>query len=230
MADDGLWIQSVVADGDLLSDSHRNDGVIRTEARDTRILFGFSNAVSSTLILSSLGASVAGNLTVDGGKLQLGNLDVQAEFQSVTERIDRLQSEPAADDSVRSNAIAESNVSADKISGILPVSVGGTGISSVASGAIPFGGATGGSLDTHLSLSFDSNTETLAAINASVEGRLHAFQDAIIGAPGDVRYRFRVDTNDDRDLIMTRIEQDGTDSEYINFRDITNLLNNVGIT
>ena len=66
MSVDGLWIQSVAADGDLLTDSLRYDAVLRTQARDARILFGFSNSVPSALALTSAGAGLSGSLAVDG--------------------------------------------------------------------------------------------------------------------------------------------------------------------
>jgi hypothetical protein len=120
MSVDGLWIQSVAADGDLLTDSLRYDAVLRTHDRDSRILFGFSNSVPSALALTSAGAGLSGNLAVDG--------------------------------------------------------------------------------------------------------RL------VVGDPGDVRYCLRVDSNAaDRDLVMTRMLPDGTEESYINFRELKELLDVVGI-
>lgn len=232
MSLDGLWIQSVATDGELFLDSQRFDGVIRTQDRDTRILFGFSNSVSSTVVLSSAGAAVAGDLAVDGGRLSIQGLDVAAELSGIHTAIGDLRSgNDLADSSITSNAIADSNVPPEKILGVLPVSVGGTGSTSGSfpPGSIPFGAVLGDErLETlGSSLSFDPDTWTFAASNATVQGRLHSVTDFVTGKPGGARYRIRVDPSSD--LVMTRIEPDGSENEYINFRDVKALLDNVGI-
>lgn len=234
--EDGIWIQSVVNDGEYLADSRRRDGVIRTQARDTRILFGFSNSFSSTVALSSSGAAFSGDLTVDGGRLVVRGLDVSASIAAANAAIDGIKAGSGVGiqpGSVGSNAIADSNVTPQKIFGVLPVSVGGTGApaGSFPAGAIPFG-ASGGveALRTMGgSLAFDASTGTLGASNANFRGSVRAETGLVTGAPGDVRYRLRVGSNPDKDLVVTRIAADGSEAEYINFGDVRRLLDSVGV-
>lgn len=234
--EDGIWIQSVVNDGEYLADSRRRDGVIRTQARDTRILFGFSNSFSSTVALSSSGAAFSGDLTVDGGRLVVRGLDVSASLAAANAAIDGIRAGSGVGvqaGSVGSNAIADSNVTPQKIYGVLPVSVGGTGApaGSFPAGAIPFGasGAAEALRTMGASLAFEASTGTLAASNANFRGSVRVESGLVTGAPGDVRYRLRVGSNADRDLVMTRIAADGAEAEYINFGDVRRLLDNIGV-
>jgi hypothetical protein len=234
--EDGLWIQSALSDGEYLADSRRRDGIIRTQTRDTRILFGFSNSFSSTVALSSAGAAFTGDLTVDGGRLVVRGLDVSASIAAANAAIDGIIAGSGVGvrpGSVGSNEIADSNVTPQKISGVLPVSVGGTGApaGSFPAGAIPFGasGAVEGLRAVGTALSFDASTATLATSNAVVRGVLSAEYGFVTGTPGDVRYRMRVGSNPDRDLVLTRVAPDGSEVEYINFGDVRRLLDNVGV-
>lgn len=234
--EDGLWIQSALADGEFLADSRRRDGIIRTQTRDTRILFGFSNSFSSTVALSSSGAAFAGNLTVDGGRLVVGGLDVAAGIAAANAAIDGIRAGSGVGvqpGSVGSNAIADSNVTPQKISGVLPVSVGGTGApaGSFPVGAIPFGSSGGPESLRSMAaaLAFDAASGTLRTSNAVVRGDLSAESGILTGTPGDVRYRMRVGSNADRDLVLTRVAPDGSEAEYINFGDVRRLLDNIGV-
>ena len=234
--EDGLWIQSALVDGEFLADSRRRDGIIRTQTRDTRILFGFSNSFSSTVALSSSGAAFTGDLTVDGGRLVVRGVDVSASIAATTAAIDGIRAGSGVGvqpGSVGSNAIADSNVTAQKIAGVLPVSVGGTGApaGTFSAGAIPFGASGGveGLRTMGAVLAFDATTGTLGTSNAVVKGVLTAESSLVTGSPGDVRYRLRVRSNPDSDLVLTRIAPDGSESEYINFGDVRRLLDNVGV-
>lgn len=234
--EDGIWIQSVLNDGEFLADSRRRDGIIRTQARDTRILFGFSNSFASTVALSSAGAAVSGDLTVDGGRLVVRGLDVSASITAANAAIDGIRAGSGVGiqpGSVGSNAIADSNVTPQKISGVLPVSVGGTGAptGSFPTGAIPFGasGAVEGLRSMGASLAFDASSATLSTSNAVFRGGVRAESGLVTGVPGDVRYRLRVGSNPDRDLVVTRLAADGSEAEYINFGDVRRLLDNIGV-
>ena len=214
-ASEGLWIQSAAAVGDILADARQFDGVIRTEGREARILVGFSNgaSVGSTLMLTRTGATLNGSMAASN--LIVGGSNVLTELASLRGAVDSVRAGNLDNGAVRSSAIADSNVPAQKISGVLPTAVGGTGTGAPGTfvgGRLAFGAADGGAerLLTSAALRFDPTTQAVT-----------------LGADGAARCSMTVDANGE--LVLTALSADGTPGASLSLRDVRVLLQNIGV-
>jgi hypothetical protein len=188
-ASGGLWIQSSASDNDIFTDSKQYDGVIRTETLSSRILFGFSNNNDSAVAIST--DAVGGHAMSVAGKLLVGHpassvIDVAQAIRNIS------LGTGLAPGSVTTAALSNRSVTADKIAGVVPVAVGGTGNNAFPPRAVPFAALAvdgGAQVLTHkaASFAFDSNADKLLLSNAEVAGDLLVASRAVGGgAPVNV--------------------------------------------
>lgn len=233
---DGLWLQSAEFDGEVLSDSLAGDGLIRTEDPGARLILGAGSNRPGTLTVSAGGAALLGHLAVAGGltagSVVADGVDVAPALSNMGSLIAAVSAGNLAPGSVRTSAIADASVTASKIAGVLPASVGGTGAGGFPATAVPFGGppaARGGLSADAAGLSYSAAQASLWASNAMVGGRLHVIDDILSGSQGGVRYRLRVDGAGGGDLLLTRLDAAGVETPFINFSDVKALLDNVSV-
>jgi hypothetical protein len=138
-----------------------------------------------------------------------------------------------ADSNVLARHIADSNVRLAHLAEVISVPLGGTGLSALPSGEIPFGGAAGGAPLGHgAALRYDASTSNLEAVNVAVEQRAHVRESLLIGEPGGARYRLFVAPgggSSDGELRLSRINAAGEERFFLNLGDLERLLSTVAL-
>ena len=244
----GAVTSNVIADSNVLS-RHIADGSV-TEPKLAGVLSvgvggtGLSNVSPGRIVVgdgsgplithSSLGFDAptvtlaASNLVVSGSASVGGVPNVETALSNLADGsgilADAVSNVHLADSSVQTSTIADGSVTEPKLAGVLSVSVGGTGVSTVSVGAVPFGDGTN-PLKESAALSFDETDAVLATDNYTASNRVHTHDDLVIGAPSGQRFRFFVDA--DSNLVISSIDSNNTETAYVNFSDITTLLSGV---
>ena len=130
-----------------------------------------------------------------------------------------------ADSNVLARHIAASNVRLTHLADVTTVPLGGTGLSNVPAGEIPFGGGAG-ALRHAAALMYDASNSNVQATNVTVAQRAHVGESVLIGQAGGVRYRMFVGATDG-DLRMSKIEASGDERFFLNMGDLERLLTTV---
>lgn len=112
-------------------------------------------------------------------------------------------------------SIDENGLNADSVS-----------ILGAGSGGVIFSSGAAGTLATHQALTYDPANANLSASNVYVDARAHANQVVVGGPSGNARFRMSVSSNE---LVVSRINPDGTETAYVNFSDLVRLLSKVSV-
>ena len=207
----GWTFKAAVSNSDLLSDALVSDALFRTDSRDSRFLFGFSNDTDSVLRLDKYGLDITGTVNGDGYACGSNILTTFSNLIDATkldgEVLTRnlptkgVTSEKIADSNVLTRHIAFSSIVSDHIADSISVEHGGTGRSNVEPGYLIFGSELDSMpLATSGALTFDAFTDTLGASNVNVDGVLS------VGAISNIEERFQILDSNIISILDTGIE------------------------
>ncbi|AUF82682.1 hypothetical protein TetV_600 [Tetraselmis virus 1] len=171
MASGGWTFKAAVSNTDLLTDTLTGDAIFRTDGRDARFVFGCSNATASVLQIDKDGINVPGNCVAATYLCGSEILTTNNDLLDATKLDGFIRDSNVPDEFITAVMIADSNITPDKLTDTIPVSLGGIGASSLVQDEILIGNGTG-PVYSSTNLSWNDSTDTFSVLNTDVTGVL----------------------------------------------------------